>query len=243
MTDLGITPDVIGGFIVALARTGGMVATAPVLGDPTTPMRARLAAAVSLALVVTPVRGPVAPADVAVLALLELATGIVVGLTARFALARVAVAGQIIGLSLGLGFASDYDARAGESASAVRALLTALAALAFISSGGIEAIARGAAAGPIDPLAAHSLASGLVDRGASAFGDGLALAMPVVFAALVGNIGLALMSRAAPAINVFSISLAAILLVGGAALWIAGPAIMAGVVDAARDAIATLEGR
>ena len=242
MNDLGITPDAIGGFLVALARTGGIVATAPVLGDPTTPVRARLGAAVALALIVAPVRGGVAPADVPVPALLELATGLLVGTTARLVLARIAVAGQLIGLSIGLGFASEYDARAAESASAVRALLMALAGLAFVASGGIEAIARGAVAGPIDPAAAPWLATSLVDRGASAFGDGLALAMPIVIAALVGNLGLALMSRAAPAINVFSISLAAILLIGGAALWITGPAIVGGVIDAVKQAIAVLEG-
>jgi flagellar biosynthetic protein FliR len=230
-----LTPEAIGGFLVALARTGGLVATAPVIGDPTTPVRARLIAAVSFAIVVAPVRGDVAPADVPAAALLELATGIVIGLTARLVMSRVVVAGQLIGLSLGLGFASEYDPRAAESASSVRALIAAIAALAFVSAGGFEAIARGAVSGA-DPASTPLLAGAVIDRAASAFGDGLALAMPIIVAALVGNLGLALMSRAAPAINVFSISLAAILIVGGLALWLAGPTIVGGIADTAREA-------
>lgn len=73
-------------------------------------------------------------------------------------------------------------------------------------------------------------------------GHGLALAAPIVLAALVGNIGLALISRAAPAANIFSIALAAVLIIGGLALVATSGDLIAGLTSDAREAITVLTG-
>ena len=77
----------------------------------------------------------------------------------------------------------------------------------FLGSGGLEAIFRSVAASPTSITDVAFLGPQLVRAATSAMGHGLALAGPIVLAALVTNVGLAVMNRAAPAVNVFSISL------------------------------------
>jgi flagellar biosynthetic protein FliR len=226
----------IGAFVATFLRAVGLAVTSPVIGDNGVSKRARLVFVLAIAVAVGPARDGVAYNELAQTGVLELAVGLLTGLTARFVMARVAVAGQLIGLSLGLGFAAQYDARAGESAGTFRMLSSTVAALAFLSGGGLEEIARSTAAAPARVEHLLSLGPALIEYGSSAFGHGLALASPIVLAALVGNVGLALMNRAAPAANVFSISLAGVLVIGGFVLLATASGFVTGVIEAAKNA-------
>jgi len=227
----------IGAFVATFLRAIGLAVTSPVIGDNDVSKRARLVFVLAIACAVGPTREGVAYSVLAQTGMLELAVGLLTGLTARFVMARVAIAGQLIGLSLGLGFAAQYDARAGESAGTFRMLVSTIAALAFLAAGGLEEIVRSAAAGPARVDHLLSLAPALIEAGTSAFGHGLALASPILLAALVGNVGLALMNRAAPAANVFSIALAAVLVIGGLVLLATASGFVSGVIEVARNAV------
>lgn len=226
----------LGALAVAFLRTTGLAVTAPVIGDAGVPMRARLAFVVAVTLAVGPNRPGVAYADVAFVGTLELAVGLATGLVARFVMARAAVAGQLIGLSLGLGFAAQYDLRANESASTLRAMIVAVAGLAFLAAGGLDEVVRSAAAGPARPDHLLALGPAILEEGTSAFGRGLALAAPIVLASLVGNVAFALVNRAAPAANVFAIALAGVLVIGGLVLLGTAGGFVALLADVARDA-------
>jgi len=232
----------LGAFIAVFVRTSGLVATAPVIGDSGVSIRARLVLVVGVSIAIAANRDPIPFADLPATAVLELAIGLVTGLAARFIVSRVAIAGQLMGLSLGLGFASEYDVHAGESAGVLRTLASTLVGIAFVVAGGLEAIVRSVASGPAHVTQLATLGSQVIDHAASAFGHGLMLAAPIVLAALVGNIGLAVINRAAPAVNVFSISLAAVLIVGGLVLVATAASFAAGASDSARDALAQLLG-
>jgi flagellar biosynthesis protein FliR len=228
-----------GAFIAALARAGGFALTAPLLGEAGTPMRARLAFAVAVAVAVS----SAAPAQELGLTLalvpLELGVGALAGASARLVLDRVAAGGQLIGLHLGLGFASEYDVRAGESATTARRLLSALAGLAFLAAGGLEAGVRCIAT----PITATDLAdlTNVVGLSTSVMTHAIAFAAPALVAATVINLGLALINRAAPAFNVFSISLTAVLIGGGLVLLATAPAMAAAIDGTARSAVDLLD--
>lgn len=237
-----LTEPEIGALIATLSRVGGLVATSPVIGDFGISVRARLVFVVAIVAAIGPIHPPVPLTDVAEISIIELAVGLLTGLTARFVMARAAIAGQLFGLSLGLGFASQYDIHAGESAGTLRSIVTSIAGLAFLAAGGLEAIVQSAAAGPAQPHQLALLGPLLLEQGAAAFGHGLALAAPVVLAALVANIALALVSRAVPAANVFSIALGAVVLVGGAALLDGAGEIIARISQDAQEAIRIMVG-
>jgi flagellar biosynthetic protein FliR len=225
----------IGAFLATLTRATALTATAPVIGEAGVPLRAKVVFVLVVTGAITANRAGVPLADLPLTATLELAVGLITGLTARFIMARAAIAGQLMGLSLGFGFASHYDVHAGESAITLRTLLTTLAALAFLAVGGLEAIVRGVAA-PAHVLDLAALGPQLLREGTAAMGHGLTLAAPVVLAALVGNIGLAVMNRAAPAINVFSISLSVVLIAGGLVLLGASGTLLGSIIGHAQDA-------
>jgi flagellar biosynthetic protein FliR len=232
----------IAALIATLARVGGLAATAPVIGDQGVPLRARLVFVLAVTAAVGASRAPVAIDALPLVAALELAVGVITGLTARIVLSRVAIAGQVMGLSLGLGFAAQYDVHAGESAGVLRSLITTLASLAFITAGGLHEIIRSCAASPAELSQLSALGPAFVHHATAAFGHGLALAAPILLAAFIGNIALAVLNRAAPAVNVFSIALSAVLILGGLILLATAAELIAGITDAARGAIDVLAG-
>jgi flagellar biosynthetic protein FliR len=230
----------VGALLATLARIGGLAATAPVIGDQGVPARAKLVFVLAVTGVIGFSRAPVELSALPIVASVELAVGLVTGLTARIAMSRIAIAGQLMGLSLGLGFASQYDLHAGESAGVLRSMMTTLASFAFLTAGGLEAIVRSAAASPANIAQLADLGPALIHHATSAFGHGLALAAPIMLAALAGNVALAVMNRAAPAINMFSIALSAVLILGGMVLLATSAHLVAGMTDTARVAIDAL---
>lgn len=230
-------------FVAALARAGGLAFTAPLLGDKGTSRQIRLVFTVAVAAVLASRSGAATldPALALATIPLELAAGLLTGATARLILDRVAMGAQLIGVQGGLGFAQSYDHAAGESASVVRALLTTVAGLAFIAADGLEALVRGLAA-PVSPAFLADGLAGATSAALAVVAAGIGLAAPVLLAATIVNVGLALINRAAPAVNVFSISLPVVLLVAGVAL-LATASATAGAIDrAATDAVAVLLG-
>ncbi|MFT3694191.1 MAG: flagellar biosynthetic protein FliR [Kofleriaceae bacterium] len=231
-----------GAFLVALMRVGAVSFTAPVIGDNGVPVRARLVFCVAVAIALAANRPGVNPEDVPVTALVELGSGIITGLTARFVMARLATAGQMIGMALGLGFASEYDVHAGENAGVVRTLASTLGGLAFLAAHGLEAIVRSVST-PASGLGMLMQSNDLLRQGAMSFSYGLSLAAPIILAALVGNLGIAVMNRAAPAVNVFSVALGAVLCLGFALLIGSAGGFVAGALDVARESTAVLAPR
>jgi flagellar biosynthesis protein FliR len=233
----------IGALIATFARAAGLAVTAPVLGDRGVSLRPRLVFVVAITALIGVNRAPVAFSALPLVAPLELAIGLVTGTTARIVMSRIAIAGQLMGLSLGLGFASQYDVHAGESAGVMRTLTSTLGGLAFIATGGFEAIVTGASASPAGVSELAALGPAFLHHATAAMGHGLALAAPIVLAALVGNIALAVMNRAAPAVNVFSVALSVVLILGGIALLASAAHLVGGATDTARTAIDVLTGR
>jgi flagellar biosynthetic protein FliR len=237
-----LEPGDIGALICASFRVSGLVLTAPVIGEGGVPARAKLVFVIAAALGLGMNRGQVAYDEVPANALLELVVGLLTGLSAKFVIARVAVAGQLMGLSLGLGFASSYDIHAGESAGTMRTLASTLAGLAFVMSGGLEALVRGAAT-PAHPTDLVGLGASVMSEGVACFGRGVAIAAPIILASAVGNLGIAVMNRAAPAVNVFSVALPAVLCLGGILLLNGTGGFVGSCIETSRDAIAHLLGR
>jgi flagellar biosynthesis protein FliR len=237
----------VGGAAVTLvmARALGLCATAPLLGEAWIgSVRARLAFVLAVALALAPLRAAslaAAPLLPQVLALVpwELGLGLVVGATARAALIAAELAGAWIGGSLGLGFAAQYDARVDDSGEAMRALARAFAALAFLGAGGLEALVYACAA-PLRPAAVTAALGDVAPMIAHAAESAIGLMGPVVLAALVGNLGLALLQRAAPSINVFSFGLATSALIGGAALLVNSAAMIGHLQQLADRAVRVL---
>jgi flagellar biosynthetic protein FliR len=146
-------------------------------------------------------------------AVLELGCGVVVGIAFRFVFAAAEVLGGVLGQMTGLSTPSvlnptmDSPETAVGRAVGLCAMLVALAAgVHRVALGGLLESFRALPVGTVMLLDAPMLR--LVDLGIDAFVVGVRLGTPVVAAALLVQIGLALVSRAAPSVQIFSVGFA-----------------------------------
>lgn len=221
-------------FLLLFARTAGLFQAAPLLGDRA-PAKVRVGAAVVIALTVAPARPPIDSAQLVGLLPFELALGLGAGLLLRLVLGAAEAGGQLIGLSLQLGFAGTFDPSSREEALPTRRLAWSFGALAFLVAHGLEGLLRVVLTAPLtDTSTLRALGGALLRAAIEVMPAAVALAAPVVIAALVINAAVALTSRAAPSLNVFSLVLAAVLLAGAVVNRAGTPALFGQLADSGR---------
>lgn len=216
-------------FIGLLAiRVGIVFAMMPVPFSGVAPMQMRALLGLMVAYIIALPHLPLAPhlpMEAAILlraALTELVLGSVIGLTARVTLAAVDVAGSLAGVSMGLGFATLVDPNYDDQGLATSALLRAVATVIFLALSGHHMLigALSASVTAVPPGALFSVAENesLISLGTTMVAHGLRISAPVIATMFVAQIGLGLVSRAAPRVHIFSFSHA--LAAGGGLLMI-----------------------
>jgi flagellar biosynthetic protein FliR len=205
-------------------RVGVALASLPAPLGNVAPMQVRAALGLALATVITLPRAGDADAIVldpfwlAGAALSEALVGACIGLTARLCLAAAEIAGEAVGGSIGLGFAQQVDPSSGHEVAATARLLEMLAVMTFFVGNGhhavIGALAESLALVPPGAGVSEALRVHGADLGAGLVGAGLRIASPVLGTMLVVQLAIAITSRAAPRLQVFSLSFAVAASVG-----------------------------
>lgn len=214
----------IAAFVYPLARILSVIATAPFWGSTAIPRRIRLMLGIAIAVGLAPMLPPmpaVSPTSGPGIWILiqQMLIGLGMGFAMRIVYSAVDVAGEFIGLQMGLGFATFYDPLSSSQTPVVTEFMDLLALLLFLSiNGHLIYVATLAQSFTVIPVAATPLGTGswlaLVELGSRMFAAGLLLALPVVVALIITNLALAVLSRAAPQLNIMSIGFP-ITLVGG----------------------------
>ncbi|MFA9439266.1 flagellar biosynthetic protein FliR [Uliginosibacterium sp. sgz301328] len=202
-------------WLYPLARVLGLMSVAPLFGNQAVPRRIRLAAglAVTFALVgalpAAPEIDPGSYIGIAAFAM-QILIGVGMGMVMRVVFAATDVAGEIIGMEMGLSFATFFDPQSQGQTSVIAEFIGLLTALVFLSFNGhlllIDVLARSFEWLPVDsrPLAARGWMA-LVSTGMTMFAAGVLLSLPIVAALLITNIALGVLTRAAPQLNIFSL--------------------------------------
>lgn len=206
------------------ARILALVATAPVLGNNGVPRRIRLGLGLVLILVIAPIAGPmpdVAPASWEGLLILgqQIVIGVAMGFAMRIVFTAVDMAGELIGLQMGLGFATFFDHVHGVNSPVVAQFLGLIAMLFFLALNGhlmvISALAESFHVMPVGPnLFSPDAAFSLVAWGSHIFSAGLMLALPVLAALVITNLALGVLTRTAPQLNLFAVGFPVTLMLG-----------------------------
>jgi flagellar biosynthetic protein FliR len=222
------------GFALVLLRTAGLLVTVPVLGARVVPARIRLSLAVVLSLAVFTGAGApsVAPPEgipgLFLGAAGETAMGLLAGLAARLVLEAAIAAGQLVGISMGIGFAALVDPTSGAESSAPGEMILTLAQIGALALGihreAIAWLARSVRLWPpggplpLEMLAGHAL-------GQAVFGATLAvrIAFPVLAAVIVAYVVTGVLTRSAPQLALGSIGFSVAILAGGGALYLVVP--------------------
>ncbi|MDQ8022547.1 MAG: flagellar biosynthetic protein FliR [Moraxellaceae bacterium] len=197
------------------ARILGLIAAAPVFNNLAVPVRIRLVLGLAITAAVAPtLQLPVGFQPGTYLGLLVLAQqmliGIGLGLAMRMVFTAVDVAGEVIGMQMGLSFATFYDPQNAAQTAVLSEFLGLLTSLIFLAMNGhllmIDVLVRSFELLPVStqPLNAEGWLA-LGRAGGIIFGAGLLLALPLVSALLITNIALGVLTRSAPQLNLFAI--------------------------------------
>ncbi len=162
---------------------------------------------------------PEQPVTAGILVIREFVLGSAMGLVIRLFFAIADVTGAIAGMAIALSMAGMVDPATGEQTTAISNLLALGGLLIFVALGGHEQVLAGLLQN-FDryPLGMRTLVSldskALQTLGAGMIGAAVRIAAPIVIVANLINVGLGLMARAAPQVNIFAIGFS-VLLIGG----------------------------
>lgn len=209
-------------FGLILCRAAGLLTLFP-LGPEIIPARVRMGVAMVLALTLLPLAPPPAPGFLPLQLCAEAAVGLLAALLARLPLAAVEAGLQISSVSAGLGIATLLNPATHEETHALTDLLLFGGLCLFFALGGHhrligalhESLLR------VPPGGAHLSGASLslvLRLGAELFTLAIQVAAPVLMVSLTINLAIALVARAAPAVNIFSVTLVGVLLGGLLAL-------------------------
>ncbi len=198
-----------------LSRMLALIASAPITGNQQFPLSAKIGLAVVLTVLVAPVLPVSAPIDPAsgagvLLLMREVLIGLAMGLAMRVVFAGVGMAGDLIGLQMGLSFAQLYDPVTQSQAPVTGQFLGLIATLVFLALNGhlmmiatlVESFQHVQTSGG-GTLAGNAFV--LAQWGGTIMRAALLLSLPLIAVLLVTNIALGVLSRAAAQLNIFAI--------------------------------------
>lgn len=228
-------------------RVAALFTSAPVLSHRAFPVRLRVAAALAIAAAVAAGGDTAAPpAGTAMIAasVEQVAVGLAMGFTMQLVFAGANLAGELVGLQMGIGFGTLFDPSGSGQTPTVGAFFSLAALLLFLGLDGhlvlvaavcesLRDLPPGALVTRLDPLR-------LARAGEVVFRTGLSIALPVLAGVLLANIAFGLVARVSPQLNIFAVGFPATLFTGLALLALTAPAWVSATVAAIASLLDTL---
>lgn len=245
-----LIPETAAAFILVFARVGTLVMLLPGIGERFINVRSRLAFALLLTLVMLPMVQrtlPLArlmqdtPALIGLL-LSEIAIGLVIGFCARMIVAALQTAGSIIAQEIGLSFSLTMDPSLGTQNVSIGNFLVVMGVtMVFVTDLHHVAIAAihdsysMLPAGGMPPVEdSMMLALRAVARG---FRLAVQISAPFIVFGLLFNLGLGVLSRLMPQMQVFFLAMPALILLGMFILMATVGVMMAAYINELRDTL------
>ena len=211
-------------FELIFMRMSGFLLFNPLLGRSSLPAMVKTGMALVLSILVFGTAGTGVPqpdtlVELAFRLLLELGIGLVLGFVMRVVFSVVQIGGEVIDTQMGMTMAQIYDASSQANLSVTASLLNILLILDFFAENGHYTLMR-----------LLTTSGELVPYGAAALGDGVyayvielflacmllavKLAMPILAAELLGEVGMGVLMKAIPQINAFVINIELKVIIG-----------------------------
>lgn len=231
-----------------MTRIGAAMMAAPLFGAGSVPPQVRVIASGAIAVLICtwiPVEAP--PSLLSLQGMVIVAGEVLVGLTLGFVLqmafAAPVLAAEIIGGSMGMSMATAVDPNSGAQSPALGQYFTVMMTLIFLALGGhlqwFALLVESYHAFPPGQtwLGAERIAD-IAGFAVTMFATAVAIALPISLVLLIVQTVTGVLSRSAPALNLFALGLPAGILAGLAALIIAVPVVTDQMVDLSATAIA-----
>lgn len=222
-------------------RIGACLMVAPMFGASYVPPRIRIVLALALTVLVAPsLPHPMGlvllSADGVVTTAQQVVIGIAMGFVVQLMFDALTLGGQLLANGMGLGFAFNIDPLRGVQTPALGQFYVLLGSLTFLALDGHLALIQTLLASfrglPIGPagLSAQSLQA-IANWGSQLFLGALRIALAGMTALVVINLGFGVMSRAAPALNLFGLGFPITLVFGMLIVVLGLPALQSGLVE------------
>jgi flagellar biosynthetic protein FliR len=213
-------------YVLIFARVGSILMLMPALGEMTIPTRMRLSFALVFSLVLYPLVQPQLPAlpsevlQTIVYLLHEIAVGLILGAITRMVTMAAAVAGSVIAFQTGLSGAQGADPINGGMQGALIGAFLSMLGVTLIFATDLHHVALTAIRdsymifSPKDPLMFGDAAQMAIQSAASAFVIGIQMSAPFIVLGLVFYLGMGLLARMMPQLQVFFVVMPASIWVG-----------------------------
>lgn len=220
-------------FWLPFLRIFGVFLTDPVFSMRVISMRVRVAFTILLAVVVAsqlatvPMAVPLVSPQGILLAVRELLIGLSLGYVMRLIFTGVELAGHLVGLQMGLGFATLYDPLHSTNTPVLAQFYSLLTLLIFLALDGHLVVLRALMESfvTLPPGSAQGVTAlkTLTSYASTIFRTGVMLSLPVLAALLITNLAIGVMTRAAPQLNVFAVGFPLTLAIGLVAMYLSLP--------------------
>lgn len=223
--NLDLLPQTAFIFFLLFARIGTLVMFLPGIGDRTLSPRMRLVFALLLTFVMQPLLQPSLPAlpgnlnALMVLFLFEVLLGLAIGFSVRLIMSGLSITGSVIAMQTGLAFAENYDPSQG-SQSALFATFLGLLATTLIFALDIHHLMIGAMHDsyqifpPGKLVAIGDFANSAFNTISAAFKVAIRLSAPFLVFGLVFYLGIGILARLIPQVQVFFLAQPASIFLG-----------------------------
>ena len=233
--------------LFVMTRVGAAVLAAPLFGAGTVPAQVRVIVTGAIAVLVcawTPVAAPEALLSLQGMVTVagEVLVGLALGFVLQVAFAAPVMAAEVIGGSMGMSMAVAVDPNNGAQSPTLGQYFTVVLTLIFLALGAhLQWISLLLESYRIFPpgetwLGAEKI-SDIAGFGGMMFATAVMIALPVSLVLLIVQLVTGVLSRSAPALNLFALGLPAGVLAGLAALIAAFPIITDQMVDLSATAI------
>ncbi|MGY2064452.1 flagellar biosynthetic protein FliR [Blastococcus sp. SYSU DS0619] len=212
--DLSVPAVTLAALLLGTARAAGFILFAPPFNARVIPAPVKGALALALSVLLSTQIAPTLPAPTAgyllVTALTEVVIGAALGFVVQVLFTAVQMAGDILDVAGGFSLQPGYDPLAMTQNSSLGKLHYLLATTLLFTSGGHLLMVKGFATSyeglPVGgSVPTDQIAAVLITAFSMMFLAALQIAGPMVAVLLLADVALALLSRAAPALNVFSL--------------------------------------
>ncbi len=222
-------------FLLVLTRVSGIFLLAPFFGSLNIPVYIRAGTAFAIAMVLFPVidqQGiPQIPQSVVgymLAVIVELIVGWLIGFVAYITFAAIHMAGKLLDMQVGFAVVNVVDPTSGQQIPLLGSFLYNLGIIIFLVTNGHHMVISGLFESfqMIPVLGATfdlSISDLMVDMTGGIFVTGMKIALPVLFAILLTDVGLGVLARTMPQMNIFVVGIPAKIVIGLFVLSIALP--------------------
>jgi len=216
----------IAAFLLMLTRISGIFLISPFFGSMNIPMFFRVGIALAMSVVLFPVVDglgtPETPPSIIMFGaavLGELFIGWLIGFVAYISFAAITMAGKVMDMQVGFAVVNVVDPTSGQQIPLIGSFLYNLVVIILLVTNGhhmlIAALVESFRAVPLAGLEANiSLALIIANFTGTIFLTGMKIAMPITFAILLTNVGLGILSRTMPQMNIFVVGIPMQLMIG-----------------------------